>query len=66
MGVEFKEENTFTIGKRKKWQDMRFILSGKWLVRSAFQNIPDIFCTGLENCRRLLKIQYVFAVHLMR
>ena len=27
---------------------------------------PDIFCTGIENCRGLLKIQYVIAIHLTR
>ena len=27
---------------------------------------PDFFCTGIYNCRRLLKIQYVIAIHLMR
>ena len=24
------------------------------------------FCTGFQNCGRLLKIQYVIAIHLMR
>ena len=27
---------------------------------------PDFFCTGIWNCRRLLKIQYVIAIHLIR
>ena len=26
----------------------------------------DFFCSGTENCRRLLKIHYVIAIHLMR
>ena len=25
-----------------------------------------LFCTGIENCRKLLRIQYVIAIHLMR
>ena len=32
--------------------------------------VPSIsfqtFCTGIQNCRRHLKIQYVIAIHLMR
>ena len=34
-----------------------------------FYEVPSIsfqtFCTGIENCRRLLKIQYVIAIHFM-
>ena len=36
------------------------------VIRGAYDKLPDIFCTGIENCRRLLKIQYVIAIHLMR
>ena len=36
------------------------------LYTSAFNNFPDFFCTGIENCHRLLKIQYAIAIHLMR
>ena len=32
----------------------------------AFNKFPEFFCTGIENCRRLLKIQYVIAIHLLR
>ena len=28
-------------------------------VRGAFNKFPDFFCTGIENCCRLLKFQYV-------
>ena len=35
-------------------------------VRGAFNRFPDIFCTGISNCRRLLKIQYLIAIHRMR
>ena len=36
-------------------------------VRVAFNKFPDFFfCTGIQNCCRLLKIQYVIAIHLMR
>ena len=32
----------------------------------AFNKFPDVFCTSIYNYRRLLKIQYVIAIHLMR
>ena len=32
----------------------------------AFNKFPDFFCTGIQNYRRLSKIQYVIAIHLMR
>ena len=35
-------------------------------IRGAFSKVPAFFCKGIENCRRLLKIQYVIAIHLMR
>ena len=35
-------------------------------IRGAFNKLPDFFCTGIYNCRRLLKIQYVIAIYLMR
>ena len=35
-------------------------------VRGAFNKFPDFFCTGIWNCRRHLKIQYLIAIHLMR
>ena len=35
-------------------------------IRGAFNKLPDIFCNEILNCRRLLKIHYVIAIHLMR
>ena len=35
-------------------------------VHGASNKFPDFFCTGIWNCRRLLKIQYVIAIHLIR
>ena len=35
-------------------------------IRGEFNMFPDFFGTGIKNCRRLLKIQYVIAIHLMR
>ena len=34
-------------------------------IRDAFNKFPDFFCTGIYNWCRLLKIQYVIAIHLM-
>ena len=34
-------------------------------IRGAFNKFPDFF-TGISNCRRLLKIQNVIAIHRMR
>ena len=35
-------------------------------IRDAFNKFPESFCTGIKNCRSLLKIQYVIAIHIMR
>ena len=35
-------------------------------VRGEFNKFPDIFVQVFKNCRRLLKIQYVIAIYLMR
>ena len=35
-------------------------------LRGTFNKFPDFFRTGIKNCRRLLKIHYVIAIHLMR
>ena len=35
-------------------------------LRVAFNKFPDFFCTGIYNCRTLLKIHYLIAIHLMR
>ena len=35
-------------------------------IRGVYDKFPDIFRMGIENCRRLLKINYVIAIHLMR
>ena len=35
------------------------------MVRDAFNRFPD-FLLYISICRRLLKIQYVIAIHLMR
>ena len=32
----------------------------------AYNKFPDVFCTGIQNWRRLLKVHYVIAIHLMR
>ena len=31
-----------------------------------FNKSPGLFCTGIWNCCRLLKIQYIITIHLMR
>ena len=39
----------------------------RWVIRGAFNKFPDFFFgTGIWNCRRHLKIQYLIAIHLMR
>ena len=35
-------------------------------IQGPLNKFPDFFCTGIENCCRLLKSQYVIAIHLMR
>ena len=35
-------------------------------IWGAFTKFPDFFCTDVQDCHRLLKIQYVIAIHLMR
>ena len=36
-------------------------------VHGVFNNFPDFFFfTGIQNCRKLLKIQYLIAIHHMR
>ena len=35
-------------------------------VTWCIQYISRLFCTGVYDCRRLLKIQYVIAIHLIR
>ena len=35
-------------------------------VQGAYDKFPDFFCTGISNCHRLLKIQYLIAINLMR
>ena len=35
-------------------------------IRGAYDKFPDFFRIGILNCRRLLRIQYVIAIHLMR
>ena len=35
-------------------------------IRAAYNKFPDVFRRGIQNCRRLLKIYYVIAIHLMR
>ena len=35
-------------------------------IRGAFNKYPDIFYIGIQNRRRLLKIPYVIAIHLLR
>ena len=35
-------------------------------LRGAFNKFPDFFCIGILNCCRVLKIQYLIAIHLMR
>ena len=37
-----------------------------YYIRGAFNKFPDFFCTNIWNYRRLLKIHYVIAIHLMR
>ena len=35
-------------------------------VYGAFNKFTDFFGTGFENCCRLLQIQYLIDIHLMR
>ena len=35
-------------------------------LRGAYDKFPDFFVQIFKNCRRLLKIQYVIDIHLMR
>ena len=35
-------------------------------MRGAYDRFVALFCMGIYNCRRLLKIQYVIAIHRMR
>ena len=35
-------------------------------IGGVFNRFPDFFCAGIYNCRRLLKIHNVIAIHLMR
>ena len=35
-------------------------------ICGVFNTFPDFFCTGIWNCRRLLKIHYVIAILLMK
>ena len=35
-------------------------------TRGAYGKSPDFFVWAFKNCRRLLKIHYVIAIHLMR
>ena len=35
-------------------------------IRGEFNKFPDFFVQAFKNCRRLLKIHYVIAIHLMR
>ena len=35
-------------------------------VCGTFNRFPDFFCTGISNCCRFLKIQYVIVIHFMR
>ena len=42
------------------------IFCSKEKVRGVFNKFPDFFLMGIYNCRTLLKIQYVIAIHRMR
>ena len=35
-------------------------------LRGVFNKVQDIFSIGISKCRRLLRIQYVISIHLMR
>ena len=50
---------------RESWS-YRAISKNWWYIRGAFNKFPDFFCTRIYNYRRLLKIQYVIAIHLIR
>ena len=39
---------------------------GSHYILGVFNEFPDFFWTGIWNCRRLLKMHYVIAIHLMR
>ena len=43
-----------------------FLICITFIVCGAFNKFPDFFCTGIYNCCRRLRIQYVIAIHLMR
>ena len=35
------------------------------VIQGAYDKFPDLFRMGIQNCRRLLKIHYVIAIHLL-
>ena len=35
-------------------------------IQGSYDKFPDFFRSDIQNCRRLLKIQYVIAIYLMR
>ena len=43
-----------------------FPLKIVFIVCGAFNKFPDFFVHSILNCRRLLKIHYIIAIHLMR
>ena len=34
-------------------------------LHGVYDKFPDFFCTGFQNCHRLLRIHYAIAIHLM-
>ena len=51
----------------KNWEYLRISFQIQLLQRGAFNMFPAFFfCTGIENWRRSMKIQYVIAKYVMR
>ena len=65
-GNSEKEKSEFKLVKLWKLTMHHLIFRRKcWYIRAAYDKFPDFFRIGILKCRKLLKIQYVIAIHLM-
>ena len=68
----FKSWYYFSLYHILLWEIHRFIYISSLsiyiyiYIRGAYDKFPDFFRMGIWNCRRLLKIQYLIAIHFMR
>ena len=58
------------MNKYKRYKSLRersyFKISFHSFFFGAFNKFQGSFCTAIQNCRRLLTIQYIIAINLMR